>query len=247
MSLSSFSSLSLVLWAPGRDEGQGRKRRKGQKGPQRDSQGRRRRVPLRLATLIRELRRALNGCQTVLDVGCGTDSPSQYLADDLHIEGLDIHEPSLNAAEAKSFLKARHLGGAMDLDDLFPPNTFDAVIALDVIEHLAKKDGLALIEKMKRAAKRRIVLFTPNGFLPQPADDNPWQEHKSGWTTEDFRARGFTVVGVNGPRALRGEYARIRWRPRLVWAAASELLQRLWTRDRPEGAFALFCVLDLDR
>ena len=202
---------------------------------------------MRLATLTRELRHALRGCATVLEVGCGSDSPSQYLADEFHIEGLDIHEPSLEASRRKGFLKACHLGGAMDLDALFSEDAFDAVIALDVIEHLEKEEGRTLIEKMRRVARRRVVLFTPNGFLPQEADENPWQEHKSGWTAAEFEERGFSVVGVNGPRPLRGAYARLRWRPRLFWGAISEGAQRLWCRNHPESAFALLAVGGADK
>ena len=43
----------------------------------------------------------------------------------------------------------------MNLDNVVEPKTFDAVIALDLIEHLEKKDGFKLIEMMTKIAKRK--------------------------------------------------------------------------------------------
>ena len=69
---------------------------------------------------------------------------------------------------------------------------------MDVIEHLEKSEALDLLKRLKRTealARKQIVLFTPLGFLPQEdldgkdawgLDGGAWQEHKSGWSPEDF-------------------------------------------------------------
>ena len=199
-------------------------------------------APLPFRSLVRELRLALRDCPTVLEVGCGTNSPMQYLAQEHRIEGLDIYEPSLKECMAKGFLKKGHLGSAMDIDRLFPEKSFDALVALDLIEHLPKADGFQLIEKMTRVARRRIVIFTPNGFVPQHDDANPWQEHLSGWQMAEFQKLGFRVIGLNGYKALRGERAMLRHRPKFFWGMVSEISHYVLTKRHPDYAFALFCV-----
>lgn len=201
--------------------------------------------PRLLRSLVTELDRMLTGCRTVLEVGCGAGSPLQFLAGKYQMEGLDIHEPWLQTAKAKGFLQRYHLGSALDIDQLFAPASFDAVVALDLIEHLQKPDGFQLIEKMSRVARRGIVVFTPNGFLPQDGGDNPWNRHVSGWELQEFTDLGFRVVGINGLKALRGEYARLRHRPRLFWGVVSELSQRLYCHRHPASAFSLLCWKDL--
>lgn len=128
------------------------------------------------------LSRALDGCATVLDVGCGTDSMMQHLARRHRVIGLDRYLPSLLVNRAQGAYAGWVQG---DLHAFpFAEGAVDAVAALDVIEHLDKEDGLLLLRRMEAMARKRVVILTPNGFVPQAADANPWQEHKSGWTAE---------------------------------------------------------------
>ena len=199
-------------------------------------------VPLALRSLVHELRNHLGSCRRILEIGCGPDSPLQYLAGDRHIEGLDVHEPWLQRAKEKGLLKNYHLANAMEIDRIFKPGQFDAIVALDLIEHLEKQDGHKLIEMMATIASRRVVIFTPNGFVPQHDETNPWNNHRSGWTVDEFEALGFSVTGMYGWKALRGEWAKLKYRPRLFWGALSELSHRLLTRRHPRLAFSLLCT-----
>ena len=56
-------------------------------------------------------------------------------------------------------------GDIRNLTDYFKRGQFDACIAIDVIEHLPKEEGLKLMEDMESIAKRKIIIFTPNGFF----------------------------------------------------------------------------------
>jgi hypothetical protein len=133
-------------------------------------------------------------------------------------------------------LDIRDLGGS------FAPRSFDAVIALDVIEHLQREEGEVLLSAMEVIASHLVAVFTPNGFLEQPpTPDNRHQEHVSGWTPHDFLARGYEVIGMNGWRPLRGPYASIRFRPERIWRRASLLSQR-FVRSRPQQAFQLLAI-----
>jgi SAM-dependent methyltransferase len=193
----------------------------------------------------RELVRVLSGCSSILDVGCGSGSPVAAMRGKAHLIGIDAHEGSVETARNKGTHDEYHIGDVMKLRDVFKPRSVECLVALDLIEHLEKKDGLQLLDAMEQIASRRIVVFTPNGFVPQgERDQNPWQVHKSGWEVGEMRARGYEVIGINGWRPLRGEYAYVRGKPEAFWIILSDISQ-FFVRNWPEKAYHLLCVKSL--
>jgi SAM-dependent methyltransferase len=190
------------------------------------------------------LRRALKECRSVLDLGCGTDSMVQQFTAGRFVVGVDRYLPSLERNREVSSYAALVNGDIMDLP--FAPKSVDAVVALDVIEHFGKADGLRLLRAMERTARRRVIVYTPNGFVPQAASDNPWQQHLSGWTIGDFVARGYTVSGAYGWKRLRGEESRLLWRPRWFWEFISCFSQGVVSFN-PGLGFGLCAVKELNR
>ena len=126
--------------------------------------------------LMREIRFVLQGCQTVLDVGCGNCSPLRFLSE-LHIAGLDGYPPALEEARRNCNHNEYILGDVKGITQLFPGRRFDACIALDVIEHLPKENGWNMVLDMERLASKLVIIFTPNGFLPERAEDGDLQQH----------------------------------------------------------------------
>lgn len=115
-----------------------------------------------------------------------------------------------------------------------------------ILEHLSKQDGLILIEKMENWAKKKIVIAVPNGYQHQDAyDGNPYQVHKSSWSTRDFEELGFKVRGLHGWKVLRGELGRVRFRPTLFWLLISDISQKV-TYSNPNEAATLFCVKEVE-
>ena len=53
---------------------------------------------------------------------------------------------------------------------------------------------------------------------------------------------GYRVIGLLGPKSLRGEYHAIKRRPRIFWGIVSLLGHFLWTRNHPAKAAAILCV-----
>lgn len=183
---------------------------------------------------------------TILDVGCGARSPLGGVEKRwLTSVGVDVHLPSLRSSARSQLHEAHVAADIRQLEDVFKPKSFDILIALDVIEHLPKDDGLRLLRAMDALARRKVIVFTPSGFLAQaPYDDNPFQEHVSGWSAAEMREHGFTVVGVNGWKPLRTERAAYAYRPYTLAARLSWLSQPL-VRTRPHRAFQLLCVKKL--
>jgi len=88
----------------------------------------------------------------------------------------------------------------------------DCVVSIGSIEHLAKEDGIKLLEKVEDWSSKLIIFETPNGFVEQgPVDGNIHQIHLSGWHREDFERLEYRVSGTTGFKALKksshkGEY-----------------------------------------
>jgi hypothetical protein len=197
-----------------------------------------------LWSLLRELRRMLADCRTVLDIGCGCSSPLRYLSVQ-ELVGIEGHGPTLEAARKNRTHDEVVPGDVRKLRELFPARRFDACVALDLIEHLPKEDGWRLLADLEQLAARRIVIFTPSGFLPQKGHDD-LQEHQSGWSADEMRRAGYRVIGMHGLKSLRGEYHALRHRPKAFWAVVSWLSQIVYARRHPERAAAILCVKALD-
>lgn len=192
---------------------------------------------------IRVIRAALRDCDSIVDLGCGPNTPLRHLAGK-HLIGVDVHGPSIEASRAKRLHDAYFVGTAQEFLDARGPGSVDGIAMLDVIEHFEKPEGLRLLKIAEQVARKKVLIFTPSGFVPQPpAPDNPWQEHKSGWTAQEFRELGYRVIGQSGWKPMRGMYARWR-RPKLLCAVISILSEPI-VYYFPEHAFAQFAVKTL--
>jgi hypothetical protein len=191
-------------------------------------------------------REVVGSCATLLDVGCGHQSPVRGLAGRVdRMVGVDLFAPYMERSRAARIHTEYHMVDALDIESRFGARSFDCVVALDLIEHLDKADGQRLLGVMERVARRKVIVFTPNGFVPQRAyDDNPYQAHRSGWTADEMRGAGYRLWGVNGWKPLRGERAEPRWRPRRMWATMA-LWSQPFVERHADHAFHLLCIKDL--
>ena len=182
----------------------------------------------------------------VLDVGCGTGAKvmASPLRHGVEVHGVDGHLTSLNAAKAAGYTSVTQ-GDLMEYLRGCPDDSFDCLISLDVVEHFHKEAGSAFLDEMSRVAAKRVIVLTPNGFVPQPpAPDNPYQEHLSGWTPADLADHGYSrFYGLNGWRPLRGEYAHPTVWPAPVGLVLSEVSQLAVMRT-PSRAYQFIGVRD---
>jgi len=156
--------------------------------------------------------------------------------------GIEANPPAL-AESRRNRIHDEYIEGDARRVEL-PPASFDAVMMIDLLEHLEPADGLALLGKAQRLARKKVIVFTPNGFVRQDEyGGNPLQVHRSGWTVEDLRGRGYRLYGIGGLKALRGDLAIPR-RPRVVTRPLANLTQPAVYRH-PKHAFHLLAVKTL--
>lgn len=152
--------------------------------------------------LVSEAVKKINSVNTVFDIGCGIRPQTLtqaffHICIDAHKQYLDIlkkeHRRSLPVQTRMKFM---YFNRTTDwIISVFKKPIVDSVFFLDVIEHLEKEKGMELIKTFSKIATHQVVLFTPLGFVKQEhpdgkdawgLDGGKWQEHKSGWTPDDF-------------------------------------------------------------
>lgn len=190
----------------------------------------------------RMLEKQLADCKTVLDVGCGHSSSIGMIRKNFKSEGIDIFKKTLELSKKKKLHDTYKLGDIKKLSKIYKNDSFDACVAIDVIEHFTKKDALKLISDMEKIAKKKVILLTPNGYYEQDDyDGNPYQAHKSGWVKKDLADLGYTVFGLRGLQILRDDHASIRFKPWIFWGFCS-FISEILCYPFPSISFDLFAV-----
>lgn len=193
------------------------------------------------------LEEELKDCSSILDLGCGKNSPLRYLrfGSRPFLLGVDAFKPYIKESKKKAIHEDYILVDVRKLE--FKPRSFDAIILIELIEHLTKREGFWLIKKMERWAKKKIILTTPNEYLPQGIiDSNIFQRHKSYWSMRDLEKMHFEIKGIGGWKRTSRLLLETKRRARCA-RARNELIRRLTQKivsKNPEYAFRFFCVKD---
>jgi hypothetical protein len=191
-------------------------------------------------------------CSSVLDLGCGADSPVGKCKIQYSV-GVDGFLASIKSSKQKRVHSDYVFSNINFLN--FQPDSFDAVVLIEVLEHLPREDGDLLIKKAEDWAKKKVIITTPNGFFPQAdMDGNQYFRHISGWSIQEMMNRGYKARGLAGLKSLRrgsesvsdhGLMSTIRFRPKVFWIIVSELFQVV-TYYFPSASFEVFYVKKLE-
>lgn len=148
-----------------------------------------------LTEVLENIKPALIG----YDIGAGI-YPHDYLKAVLYVcvdpyeEYLKVLTNKLSKVKDRVYIIEKNdWAGALDG---LKENSIDSLYLIDVIEHLPKEEGLALLKKTEKIVRSQIVIFTPLGFIKQETLEGKkdawglsgadYQEHKSGWLPSDF-------------------------------------------------------------
>lgn len=182
--------------------------------------------------------------KSILDVGCGKGRPVAFLnrRRRFFAMGIDIFRPYLLEARALAAHDVLVQGDVRFLP--LRPRSFDIVLLEEVLEHLERAEGLALIEVMEQIARRQVFITTPVGHHQQHEyDGNPWQEHRHIWEPDELRALGYRVYGqglrnLGGLSGVQSPLPRpLRLAVNFLWVTAG-----LLTHFRPEWAGSMVAI-----
>lgn len=185
----------------------------------------------------------LSDCESVLDLGCGFNSPIKDCKVNFKV-GVDIFDNYLKESKEKNIHDKYIKEDIRNIN--FKSKSFDAVMALDVLEHLEKEEALRMLKKMENWAKKKIIISVPNGFMPQGAiDDNPFQEHRCSFEVEELKKMKFKAFGFNGLKRFRKK-AIVGGKYVYFWTFISDLTQII-THRNPKLAFNLCAVKEMSK
>lgn len=164
------------------------------------------------------LRAQLARCSSVVELGNGPYGwisgldQSRRIAVDLfppYVANVRATNPEIEAvlADVRDWIRAQ------------PSDSLDAVLLMNILEHMEAPDGHDLIRHSLRVARRRVIVYVPNGWQPQAPEQenpefglNPLQAHVSGWTEDDLTPYGFSIERIPVPSvpagALLGTWAK---------------------------------------
>ncbi|MCB9850378.1 MAG: methyltransferase domain-containing protein [Phycisphaerales bacterium] len=103
--------------------------------------------------------------RTVFEVGCGTGNITQFLLNKDRVVGLDPHAVSLRQASEKfrDHLNVSFVEGTIDdfPNEQVAAGSFDSVICLNVLEHIADDVGALTCMRKLCNAKGRVIVLVP--------------------------------------------------------------------------------------
>lgn len=161
--------------------------------------------------IIEHVQEYLKNANEILDLGCGTG----YLIPHLNRAGIDVTGADLSVesvAEAnRQHAHLPHFKGAHTIDELINlDRRFEAIISVEVIEHLYDEQLVGLLDTAKRLGKPGgyVIFTTPNdenleqSYVYCPESDvvfHRWQ-HVRSWTTESLsetlQSHGLEIVKI---------------------------------------------------
>ena len=195
------------------------------------------------------LRNLVNSYDSLCDLGggsgaaWGTHVPRNLITRTV----VDLYQPGLDKGVESGIYTNAVYSDILEYLKAQKAESFDVVLATSVIEHLDAETGVELALEMKRVAKIIAIIFTPNGFVPQPPDaDNPHQEHISGWNCNQLGMLGFEFArGFNGLKYLRTTYGAIRFKPKVFFIPLT-LISAFFTQRSKRFAFEILHVAKKD-
>jgi SAM-dependent methyltransferase len=115
---------------------------------------------VRYEPVLRLVREA--GGESVLEVGAGPEGLLRLLGGERVVTAVDVAFDEAEVGAGRVVADARELP--------FPDASFDVVVALDMLEHVAAEDRPRVVDELARTARRRLVVGCPAGAAALEVD-----------------------------------------------------------------------------
>lgn len=168
-------------------------------------------------------------CRQQLEVAQGRGgSPAQW---QVTIHGIECFEKYRSPVWDYAYNEVL-IGNALDLAPTL--GKYEMIILADVLEHLDKEAGQALLEVLLRKASKGLILsFQDAGLAPEAASagqqdeigGNPHEKHQSHWTERDLQKWNVELLG-------HSTYF-LKWPSENIWPYARR--EGLWQEREGEG------------
>lgn len=161
------------------------------------------------------MKAVLSDCNSVLEPGCGFGWELR-LVDRPVMVGIEAHKPYLDDARCVKDPRIAYIHGEAIVvmrKMVEDKKKFDAVMMIDFIEHLDKKDAVTALNLSEQIAVKKVWLWVPVGHHPQDHDffglgGERWQTHRSEWHPGDLIKLGYDVAtwpDHHSPKNAKGE------------------------------------------
>jgi hypothetical protein len=135
---------------------------------------------------------------SILDLGCGImHGFGEAIPHEGQFLGVDGFMPYV---EYTSKFAPVIFGHLPKVCGIFADSSWDVVLLVDVLEHLTEVSGWELLAAAERIARKKVIVFTPEGFSSQDAWA-PWglpycelQAHLSGWDVNALESVGYECI-----------------------------------------------------
>ncbi len=137
--------------------------------------------------------------ETFLDIGMGygeLGKIAKTVLPDIELTGVEIFLPYL--VHERSNVKLYKTVVLGDMRELIGKLwAHDVIIAFDVIEHMHREDGLAVIDYLRALANFGLLVSVPIKLYPQGAvNGNAAEEHLDQWSVQEMQAIGGVPVHI---------------------------------------------------
>ena len=154
----------------------------------------------------------------VLEIGCGSGLGTNFLAQHCRrIKGIDVKSEELE--EARSLTRRKNVDFELiDFFDMPSKSRYDAVVALDVIEHMPKADGRRLIKKTTAHLKKDgiLIIGTPSMYTRKYQSPLSKASHIKLYDQEELRALieahyGRTLAFSMNDEVVHTGFSKLAW------------------------------------
>lgn len=147
----------------------------------------------------------ISKCQSILDIGCGTGSLTEYIADhtDANITGIDFSFEAIEFAQKRTRGKQNRISfQVMDMDEVdFPPNSFDTVLSIDTLyfvndlyklinairDSLQERGQMGILYSVKvSVGEPKELLYPENTVLAKALEKSGMQYETWDFTAEEM-------------------------------------------------------------
>jgi len=114
----------------------------------------------------------------------------------VRIDGIEGYATYLTPVHEYAYDEIR-IGDALHILPTIGADTYELVIAIDILEHFEAQDGLRFLEQLRRVSSKYVLVSTPKVVHRQTVFANPYENHRSKWSRDQLSDAGYDRILEN--------------------------------------------------